>query len=180
MSKTDEIVKKLDEMYANPKSKGFVNHMIKSYSYLNNVTNLGNKLDRVSNCSLTNKRLTSIEEVNQMGLTEDKLKTFDFDLVSMIKGSKPSDLFTNEYKGKRIALTSNETTTLISYEGLVGLLTWIETKLVVNDKNVSWLVNSVKPKKSELEIRGYKKPTTTFGELDSLIKLKIQFQENGI
>lgn len=179
MTKTEEIIKKLDEMYENPKSKGFVNHMIKSYSYLKNVNKLENSVKALFTCSLTNKRLVSINEISKSELTEDVIKSFDFDLSSMIKGQKDSTSFTNEYKGKRIAFTSNETTTYISYEALVGLLAWIDLKLEAKDKNIFWLVNSVKPRKSELELRGYKKPTTTLGELDSLQKLKLQFEKNG-
>jgi hypothetical protein len=179
MTKTEEIVKKLDAMYENPKSKGFVNHMIKSYSYLKNVNKVDNSVKSLFTCSLTNKRLASMSEVAKMGLSEDEIKSFDFDLMSMVKGQKESTTFTNEYKGKRLAFTSNETTTFISYEALVGLLAWIDLKLEAKDKNIYWLVNSVKPRKSELEIRGYKKPTTTLGELDSLKKLKAQFEKKG-
>lgn len=179
MSKREELLSKLDKLYAETKSKNFVNHLIKAYCSVNNINKQLVKLNTVTTCSLTNKKIVSFNEVQGSAISDDIKVKLDSPLRNVLKDTDVTP-FTNEYDGKVLGFTANETTTFLSYEAVSALLEWIDKKAKDGDKYIRWVVNQSKPKKTILELRGYKKPTTTMGELTSLQRLKAEFERKGL
>ena len=161
MSKREELLSKLDKLYAEKKSRNFLNHLVKAYCSLDKVNKVTSKLNTVQTCSLTNKKLTSFGEVLMSDVNETIKNSLESTLKSLISGKSESSPFTNEYKGKVLGFTANETTTYLSYEAIAALHEWINKKINEGDKQIKWVVNQSKPKISILEQRGYRKPSTT-------------------
>lgn len=180
MNKREELLSKLDKLYAEKKSRNFVNHLIKAYCSLDKINKVTSKLNTVQTCSLTNKKLTSFDEVLASDVNETIKKSLDANLKSLVNGKAETSAFTNEYKGKVLGFTANETTTFLSYEAVSALYEWINAKAKEGDKHIKWVLNQSKPKVSVLEQRGYRKPATTMGELSILQQLKEDLVKKGL
>ncbi len=180
MNKREELLSKLDKLYAENKSKNFVNHLIKAYCSLDKINKVVSKLNSPQTCSLTNKKITSLDEVVSSEVNDSIKTSLSVDVKSAILGKADHSQFLNEYKGKVIGFTANETTTYLSYEAVSVLFEWINQKAKDGDKHIKWVLNQSKPKASVLEQRGYRKPATTMGELSALQQLKEEFQKKGL
>lgn len=175
---SDSIKKKIDALYADPKSKGFLNHLIKAYVPADKLQNVTIKpKDAKLVCVLTNDKLISVAEISAALLKNNP------DLISIDQVSEKD--IDDARKGKASALTGDKTNTFISQEAADALYEWITEKLLTGDSHIKWLINSMRnPNKPNGTFKknlngpsnGYRKPATTLGDLDSLQKLKAQFE----
>lgn len=175
----DSIKKKLNELNVDPKSKGFLSHLIKAYLPLDKTVKV---IDKPKEgrlvCVLTNQKLITVNEILSVVQSDDFKESLNNNLKVAIEGKLEPTAMTKALNGKVLAFTGEKTTTFMSFAGIQALGEWITDKLFEGDAHIKWLVGGTSKlkttKSTQAENNGYRKPSTTFGDLSILKDLKAQ------
>ena len=135
----------LDEMLANPKSKTFLNHLVRSYMPITNVTKVWDKPKGDFKCVLTRTPLISTEEI-LVGIHTEEFKTDFLNGLKTMFDEKP-DTKAGMIKllaGRQLGITGKDTTTFMTYEAFQEFYDWIITKALHGDKHINWLLGSIR------------------------------------
>lgn len=186
----EEVNASLDKMLENPKSKTFLNHLVRAYLPTTNVVKVSQRPKGDFKCVLTRHALQSVSEV-QKTIGDEKVQAFFIENLGKALSSKENSVGELEklIGNKKLGFTGKDTTTFMTYESVQYLEQWVMNKTISGDKHINWLVagirrgnaidkqdnknngsNSVKPK------------TATFSLADSsdaLSKLKAQLESKG-
>jgi hypothetical protein len=206
MSEEQNAVQKL---YAEPKAKGFVNHLIGSYLPIYKASKVWNfKSGQKHKCNICGRALLDIQEAfTNLSKNDEKLKEeFLPFLQKQVNGEEikleEHPFYKYVTKGKAQAWTGEKTDTLLCIQCITDLLDLVQTGLLTDDKNISWRVNNLrrkevfdvfkespvldkedKEKVEKIEKRVERSPEkkiTTFGDLKVLQDLKAKMEgEDG-
>ena len=186
----EQIHANLDAMLANPKSKPFLNHLVKAYLPVENITNVLDKPEGKFTCVLTNTPLISVGEILNGMETEAYKKDFNKSLKSMFdESAEKINPIVNLLGDKKLGITGKDTTTFMDYQTYQVFLNWVVEKSFSGDKHINWLLGDIRRKtfveraknsdKPEVQKRARnleKKPNVTTYSLgessDVLAKLK--------
>ncbi len=141
----EEIHNGLEAMLTNPKSKNFLNHLVRAYMPLSNVTKVMDKPKGDFKCVLTRDSLLSVEDI-LIGIQTDKFKEdFFTSLKTMFdeKADKTSPM-SKLIGEKKLGVTGKDTTTYMSYPAFQSFYDWIITKSLKGDKHINWLLGSIR------------------------------------
>lgn len=201
---SEKIFKKLDELASNPKSKNFLNHLIKSYFPLSKINQVLNTPSKKFRCVITNAPLISVNDALEH-IKSDEFHdwwktTFMERLKYWVEGETLSDEpIKSILKGKIIGFTGENTDTFMSQEGYMAFYNWIIMKMLQGDKHINWIIKSMEreqfikhaellatddeSKKSLAQLKksilkSNKRATTTLGDLDALKTLKAKLEVN--
>ncbi len=192
----NRIYKKLDELHSNPKSKNFLNHLIRAYLPSINVTEVFEKPSTKFRCVLTNAPLVTIPEAIETINSEKFKKTFSDHLKTWVHDSPATDRPIEKILVKKaVGFTGEDTSTFMSQEAFLSFYDWAVDKVLHGDKRISWLLDSTsdefinraerlakdeESKKAldliKTRVNESKKAMTTFGDLDALKQLKAKFE----
>lgn len=196
--KKEEIHAILDNMLAIPKSRNFLNHLIRAYFPMSRVDKVWDKPKENFKCVLTKQSLISISEIlNGMeteAFRENFLKSIK---VALDENAVKVNPFSEIIGDKILGFTGTDTTTFMSYEGLQEFYNWVMTKSLKNDKHINWLLGSIKKtiflnraemsgdkeiqdKAERIKKQEYKESrlaTYTLGEVDAFKKLREKFND---
>jgi len=191
----EQIHSSLDAMLSNPKSKNFINHLVRSYLPVTNIVKVFEKPKDNFKCAITNKQLVSVQDIIQ-GINTDEFKD---DIMAHMKSMFSEDKVESPVSkliGERaLGVTGKDTTTFMSYGVAQEFYNWVITKSLKGDKHINWLlygirrssfverVQEIQDSQVQEKVRKIAKPknVTTFslGESsDILAKLKAKM-ENG-
>lgn len=187
--KPEQIFKQLDEMLQNPKAKGFLNHIIRSYIPVTNVTKVVERPKEEFRCLLTRVPLQSLDDI-MAGLNElSFMNDFkEFCSVMFEKGTDTNSPIANLVGERKLAVTGTETSTYMSYDAYRVFLEWITNKLVLGDKHISWMIKSMRTGQDEsmrelypdrpakVQVPKVKEATYTLGEVGAFKELMAKFQ----
>lgn len=198
----------VQKLYADPKAKGFVNHLISAYLPIHKATKVWTfKSGQKHKCNVCSKSLMDIQEAfNNLVKNDESLrKEFYPFMLKQINGEEvrleEHPFYKYVTKGKVQAFTGEKTNTVLCLSCIQDLLDMVQTGLLTNDKNIAWKVNKMKrsevfdkfkdsknlnPDEKEqvkdIEKRvekSQKKVVTTFGDLQVLQDLKAKMENNG-
>ena len=121
-----------DNMLENPKSKNFLNHLIRAYMPISNITKVMDKPEGDFKCAITRDDLISTQEILEGIHTEE----FKADVMKSLKTifDDKADKTTPMAKligEKKMGVTGKNTTTFLSV-ALKG------------DKHINWLIGGIK------------------------------------
>lgn len=195
----NRIHKKLDELFENPQSKNFLNHLIRAYLPISKSVKVMEKPEKKFRCVLTNAPLISISEALN-GMDSEEFKSdFNNHINAFMDGdASVQDPISNMLKGRVLGFTGEDTTTYMSNEAYQEFYNWVVSKMLSGDKHINWLINSMQKeefvnraesvatddgqKKAlaaiKKSIMSHKKATTTLGDLGVLQQLKEQLESN--
>jgi hypothetical protein len=194
----EQINATLDAMLANPKSKTFLNHLVRAYMPVTNVTKVIEKPKGDFKCVLTRDSLQSVTEI-QTAIADEKVQAFFLENLGKALASKESVSELEKLIGNnKLAFTGKDTTTFMSYQATQAFIDWIITKSLNGDKHINWLLGGIR-RASFIEraentqndgvqkkVDNFKKAnnpkTATFALSDSsdvLSKLKAQLEAKG-
>ena len=192
---TEQIHASLDNMLANPKSKNFLNHLVRAYVPVSNVDKVWQKPDGDFKCSITKEPLISAQEIMDGIQTEEFKKDFMNNVKSIFDDNYDKTLpFAKLIGDKKLGVTGKDTTTFMSYPAYQEFFNWVITKSLKGDKHINWLLGSIKretfvERASEIEDKEVKEKaqklkknssgaTYTLGDAsDVLLKLKEKFNK---
>lgn len=204
MSEEQNAVQKL---YAEPKAKGFVNHLIGAYMPIYKSTKVWNfKSGQKHKCNVCGQALLDIQEAfNNLVQNDEKLREeFTPFLLKQVNGEEvrleEHPFYKYVTKGKVQAWTGKKTDTVLCQSCIRDLLDLVQTGLIMDDKNIVWRVNKLKregvfdtfkespdlEKKEKKQVeqiekrveRSPDKKITTFGDLKVLQDLKAKMESN--
>lgn len=205
MSEEQNAVQKL---YAEPKAKGFVNHLIGAYLPINKATKVWNfKSSQKHKCNICGAALLDIQEAfNNLVKNDEKLREeFMPFLLKQVNGEEikleEHPFYKYVTKGKVQAWTGEKTDTVLCRKCVEDLFHLVQNGLLRGDKNITWRVNklrreqvfdvfkespALKPEEKEevekIEKRVERSPDkkiTTFGDLKVLQDLKAKMEEEN-
>lgn len=193
---TQDIHASLDRMLANPKAKNFVNHLVRSYMPISNVTKVMDKQTGEFKCVLSKDALLSVEDI-LIGIHTEQFKT---DLMTHLKSmfDDKADKTTPMAKligDKKLGVTGVNTNTFMSYPAFEAFYDWVITKSLKGDKHINWLLGSIRRNSFidraekiqdgdvQEKVQKFRKQenkgraTYALGDLEALQKLKEKFKD---
>jgi hypothetical protein len=193
----EEIYTSLDKMLANPKSKNFLNHLIRAYFPVSNVDKVWETPKGDFKCVLTREPLVSVQFIMEGMETEQFRADFKNSLKTMLdENADKTSPMQNLVGDKKLGLTGKDTTTFISYPAFQHFADWVVTKSLKGDKHINWLLGSIRrstfiaraeginDEEVQAKVQKINKPKTsltiTLGESnDVLANLKAKMEANG-
>ncbi len=198
----EEIHAELDKMLADPKSKGFLNHLVYSYMPVTKVEKVFDKPKGIFKCVLTREELLSVQDIFEGMQTEEFKTDFMNQLKSMLDQTGDRTTAMAKLIGdKKLGVSGSKTDTFMSVPAFQEFYNWVTTKALQGDKHINWLLTSIrrasstdgrKPvtndnTKKEFKPKPYHKnekpvgpATYTLGDLGVLQKLKAEIKKNEI
>lgn len=195
----EEISTSLDKMLENPKSKTFLNHLVRAYMPATNVSKVLQKPKGDFKCVITRESLQSVAEL-RASIADEKVQAFFIEDLGKALASK-TDSVSNLEKligNQKLAVTGKETTTFMTYQASQVFVDWVITKSLNGDKHINWLLGSIRrasfieraenindagvqQKVEKLKKASKPKVTTiSLGETsDALSKLKAELEAKG-
>ena len=182
-----EIHDSLDVMLSNPKSKNFLNHLIRAYFPITKVDKVWEKPKGPFKCILTKEELFSAQDILEGIKTEEFQNDFMNNLKSVFTENFDTSHPLVKLIGERkMGVTGKETNTFMSYPAMQEFYNWVLTKSLIGDKHINWLLSSIRredktdttPDKKQPNNKNIPANTSSFtlGELDSFKKLKEKFK----
>ncbi len=190
-----EINDSLDAMLANPKSRNFINHLVRAYFPITNVEKVWDKPSGPMKCVLTKYDLVSVEEILAGMETEQFKQDFKNSLKGMLDENAPKiNPIKNLVGDKVLGFTGTNTTTFMCQEALQAFYDWVITKGLMNDKHINWLLGSIRrstlipraetidnaevqEKVQKIKKQETKGTTYSLGEVDAFKKLREKFKD---
>ena len=140
----EQIFETLDKMLENPKSKNFLNHLVRSYLPTSNVEKVWDKPSGDFKCVLTKEPLICGGEILSGMQTEEFKNNLMTSMKSMFDENADKTTPMMKLIGeKKLALTGKETTTFMSYPAYQVFVDWVITKSLKGDKHINWLMNGI-------------------------------------
>lgn len=142
---------KIEELYNEKKTRGFINHLIKSYLPLNKVTKIWDfDKGQSHKCNVCGQKLFSIADYfNGLG---EKQKEIFRDMGEFVKKTvsgeelKRSDhpIVKHIIGDKVLGWTGDNTDTILCKQCVEDLLSLTQNGILRNDKNIIWLTNKMR------------------------------------
>jgi hypothetical protein len=140
----EQIHASLDNMLANPKSKNFLNHLVRAYMPVSNVEKVWNTPTGDFKCVLTREQLFSAQDILDGIQTEEFKSTFMDGLKSMFdENAKKTNPIAELIGDKKMGLTGKDTTTFMTVEAFQTFCDWVITKALKGDKHINWLIGGI-------------------------------------
>ena len=142
---TEQIHVSLDAMLTNPKSKNFLNHLVRAYMPVSNVDKVWDQPKGDFKCVLTRTPLISVGEVMQGMQTEEYKADFMKGLKGLLdENTKYENPVIKLLGDKKLGLTGKDTTTFMSFSAYQGFMDWVITKALKGDKHINWLLGAIR------------------------------------
>lgn len=141
---SEQISKKLDELYADKKARNFFNHLVRAYFPVNKVEKVFTKPIGPFKCVLTNEKLISTSEV-LTGIYSDEFKAdFNNHLKSMFDTTSTVEHPIAKLIGDRkMGVSSSDTNTHMAFSTFQVFYDWVVTKMLMGDKHINWLLKDI-------------------------------------
>ena len=141
----EQIHASLDKMLDNPKSKNFLNHLVRSYMPITSVEKVWETPKGDFKCVLTREPLFSSQDILEGIHTEEFKSQFMSNLKNMFsENAKVESPIAKLIGDRKMGVTGKETTTYMSYQGFQEFYDWVITKALKGDKHMNWLLGSIR------------------------------------
>ena len=175
---TEQIHASLDKMLADPKSRNFLNHLVKAYFPVSNVKKVETKPTGLFKCVITREELFCTDDIIVGMQSEDAKKAFVESLKAMLTEVNGKLSYVESIIGaKKLGVTGKDTNTFMSYPAHVEFFAWLKKKILEKDKHINWLVSTIRHNAKTNHHKNHDTPpikeaTYTLGDLGVLQKLK--------
>jgi len=141
---SEQISKKLDELYNNKKSRTFFNHLVRAYFPVSKVEKVFTKPRGPFKCVITNENLISTEEI-LIGITTKQFEEdFHGHLKTMFDASTEAEHPMTKLIGDRkMGISSEGTNTNMAFSTFQIFYDWVVTKMLMGDKHINWLLKDI-------------------------------------
>jgi hypothetical protein len=142
---TEEIFSSLDKMLENPKSKNFLNHLVRSYMPISNVEKVMDKPEGEFKCAISKDDLISVQEILEGIQTEEFKNDFMKSMKTMFDENADKTTAMAKLIGeKKLGVTGKGTTTFMSVPVAQEFFNWVITKSLKGDKHINWLLGNIR------------------------------------
>lgn len=135
----------LDAMLENQKSRNFLNHLVRAYMPVSNITKVDAKPEGDFKCAISRDTLISTQEILDGVRTEEFKNDLMTSLKNMFDDKADKTTAMAKFIGeKKVGVTGKGTTTFLSVPVAQELVNWIMTKALSGDKHINWLISNIK------------------------------------
>lgn len=153
-----EILEKIENLFNDQKSSGFVTHLLHAYLPLDKVKTVIEKPTgkKPMKCAITGVKLISLDEAGKIMLDQfedvDNFKkslmlTLNDNGEAISKHPEAVEKIKEDQKkkldGRIIGYTGEDTTTFLSKEAIDALLMWVTDKIASGNGKVNWIIKKV-------------------------------------
>jgi hypothetical protein len=153
-----EILEKIEELFTNQKSSGFLTHLLHAYLPLDKVKTVAEKPKgkKPMRCAITGQRLISMDEVGKIMISQmddwDNFKkslllTLDANDKVTQKHPEASKKITEDQKkqlnGRVLGYTGEDTNTFLSEEAVKCLIMWVQDKIFSGNGKINWIMKKI-------------------------------------
>jgi len=141
-----QIFAKLDEMLAKPKSRNFLNHLVRSYVPSTKTDKVWQTPEGEFKCALTGVQLFSCNDLFIEMHSEEYQKAFAQGLKSLLdenKSNYENPIFTL-MGDKKLGVHGTNSDTFMAVDAYQAFMEWVITKSFKGDKHISWLLGSIR------------------------------------
>jgi len=140
----NKIHKKLDQLYENPKSRNFINHLVRSYLPIDKVKVIGKIPKDGFRCSLTKSKLITKTEV----MDGIRAKELDEELLDGMRSlfnedTQADNPMRKAINGRQLGVTGKDTNTYMTYRAFQEFFSWVVKRMLEGDKHINWLINKI-------------------------------------
>ncbi len=140
----EQIHASLDNMLANPKSRNFLNHLVRAYMPVSNVQKVWETPAKDFNCVITKEPLFSTQDILKGIQSEEFQTAFMDNLKSMFDESiELKSPIATVIGDRKMAVTGKDTTTFMSVPTFQTFCDWVITKSLKGDKHINWLISGI-------------------------------------
>lgn len=141
---SEQISKKLDELYADKKARNFFNHLVRAYFPIDKVDKVIKKPKGSFKCVLSNENLISVDEI-LIGIHSDDFKAdFMNHIKSMFDAASTEHPMAKLFGDRKLGVSSEDTNTNMAYSSYQGFYDWVVTKMLMGDKHINWLLKDIR------------------------------------
>jgi hypothetical protein len=142
----EQIHSALDKMLESPKSRNFINHLVRAYMPVSKVEKVWETPKGDFKCVLTKAPLFSVQTIMDGMQTEEYKENFMQHLKMILVDGQPKveNPIINLVGDKEMALTGKDTNTFMSNSAFQEFYNWVVTKSLKGDKHINWLLGSVR------------------------------------
>lgn len=143
---SEQIHASLDKMLDNPKSRNFINHLVRAYMPVSKVEKVWETPKGDFKCVLTKAPLFSIQTIAQGMQTEEYQAQFMEHLKNSLieNGENTKNPIIDIIGDKEMAVTGKDTNTFMSQNAYQSFYDWVVTKTFEGNKHINWLLGSVR------------------------------------
>lgn len=195
---SEQIYKKIEEIYNSEKGKNFIIHLLRSFFPVHKSTYLWDTpKDGVIKCCITGEKLSSKQMCMEMIMSDEMKDAFIDNLKMSLINDKyeyPKELKDKIYP---LAMTCEGSDKYLSESALKQLLVFYQNSILMGDKRIEWIANNerakevvkkgkdeniIQTKKEEKAVHKVIEHTkATFGDLQVLqdLKKKLENEEKN-
>jgi hypothetical protein len=140
----------IQKLCEDPKSKNFVNHLIRAYVPINKPTKVWEFEDKKSHkCNVCSHELIDLGTVlGRIQTSKEYAKDFVDNLRKQISGEEvkreDNPIIKHITHGAILAWQGEKTTTFLCADCIKNLLEMVTTALLLGDKNIIWITNQMR------------------------------------
>jgi hypothetical protein len=155
----DEIFAKIEEIYnrkdenGKPTGRGFITHLIRAYTPIDKITKVWDSPKKDLKCVITGFDVCTIEDAFAALHSEGMDKKLIEHLQATMKGEPAVSPMKEQLKGKVLAYTGKDTTTVMCLDAVQVFIAWIQNKTLQGDKHMNWLIHDMRRKNTIQAIR---------------------------
>lgn len=153
-----EILEKIEELFTNQKSSGFLTHLLHAYLPLDKVKAVTEKPKgkKPMRCAITGQKLISMDEIGKIMISQmDDWENFKKSLMLSLdsddkltpKHPEAKEKITADQQkklnGRVLGYTGQETNTYLSEEAVKCLLMWVQDKILSGNGKINWIVKKI-------------------------------------
>jgi len=149
---------KIQQLYSEPKAKGFVNHLIQSYMPVSRITKVWDfTKDQSKKCNVCHQPLMSAGEVlsglheNREAFMQGMMNKMKLETIAYLNKTEvaESDIKNNPIKthiteGRILAFTGEKTDTCLCLQCSKDLLDMVQSGILTGDNNIVYQVNKLR------------------------------------
>jgi len=150
----EDIINKIEEIYNSKNKEGkstgknFITHIIRAYTPVGKIQKIWDSSSKNLKCAITGHGVCTIEDAFQALHSEGMDKKMIEHLKAWGRGEAgiAESPFVKQLEGKVIGYTGQKTDTVMCLDAVEAFIAWLQHKILIGDKHISWVVGDMRKK----------------------------------
>jgi len=141
---SEQITKKLDDLYADKKARNFLNHLVRAFFPVNKVEKVFSTPRGPFKCVLTNETLISTSELIAGIHTKEYEEDYHNHMKTMFDATTSAEHPMTKLIGdKKMGVSTKDTNTHMAFSTFQVFYDWVVTRMLTGDKHINWLLKDI-------------------------------------
>lgn len=157
----NEIILKIEEIYntknkeGKPTGRNFITHILRAYFPQGKAHRVMDIPEKPMKCAITGQKLFAVGEIWNEIQNPEFFKSMTKAMISQLDPSKEKveNPLIKVANGRVVGITGENTDTYICQEAYEAIYNWYVTKILQDDKHISWVMRDMKIKSTINSVR---------------------------